>query len=403
MNRFTRIAFLPLALALLAGARAADTSTPEDPSTLRADNKQLSGELATAWKELDSAKRGMAEAQAVANKYADKIVALQKQIDELRAAPQPAPDTSKQDLAALSEKLETAQKESALAKSDLKLAQAEAASQAAEVATLRKQLDEAAAKQPAPVDATLNDKLSAAVKDAAEARAALAEAQASAASKNDELASLKKQIDDLKNAPQPAPATAPAADDDTKRQLADAQDKLSMALHSYALLQDENAQLKAQISKDDSDKAALAAQLDGAQASITSLKAQAAVAEQVDSLRTQLRQSQDEVASLAAEVQALRTRIAISGPIGAGFRPSPTRPGAVSAIAPTPLATAAPAPAPAAAPAVRTHVVIEGDTLSKISKDAYGTPSRWEDILKANKGVIKNDKSLVIGSTLTLP
>ena len=75
----------------------------------------------------------------------------------------------------------------------------------------------------------------------------------------------------------------------------------------------------------------------------------------------------------------------------------------MSAIAPTPLATAAPAPAPAAAPAVRTHVVIEGDTLSKISKDAYGTPSRWEDILKANKGVIKNDKSLVIGSTLTLP
>ena len=400
MNRFKRIAFLPLALALLAGARAADTTAPDDTTALRADNKQLSGELATAWKELDSAKRGMAEAQAVANKYADKIAALQKDIEDLRAAPKAAPDTSKQDLAALSEKLAAAQKEADLARAEAKSAKADAAAQASQVETLRKQVADAAAKQPAPLDTSLQDKLAAAVKEAAEARALLAESQASLAAKTDETATLKKQLDDLKAAPQPAPAPA-GPDEETKRQLADSQDKLSMALHSYALLQDENAQLKAQISKDDSDKAALAAQLDGAQASLTALKAQAALADQIDPLRTQLRQSQDEVAALATENQALRTRAALAGPIGAGFRPSPTRPGAVSVVAPTPIASAA--PATAAAPAARTHVVVEGDTLSKISKEAYGTSSRWDEILQANKDVIKNDKSLSIGTTLKLP
>ena len=78
-------------------------------------------------------------------------------------------------------------------------------------------------------------------------------------------------------------------EDQAKKDLADTQDKLSMSLHSYSLLQDENAQLKAQIAKDDSDKANAAAQLDAANSSIASLKVQAEIATtKVDSLRTQI-------------------------------------------------------------------------------------------------------------------
>jgi nucleoid-associated protein YgaU len=48
-------------------------------------------------------------------------------------------------------------------------------------------------------------------------------------------------------------------------------------------------------------------------------------------------------------------------------------------------------------------VVAEGDTLTKIARKFYGSSSRWEDILKANRSVLKDEKSLVVGSTLTIP
>jgi len=51
----------------------------------------------------------------------------------------------------------------------------------------------------------------------------------------------------------------------------------------------------------------------------------------------------------------------------------------------------------------RTHVVQPGDTLSSISRQYYGTPSRWEDIFAANRGVIPNANSLRVGTELRLP
>ena len=44
-------------------------------------------------------------------------------------------------------------------------------------------------------------------------------------------------------------------------------------------------------------------------------------------------------------------------------------------------------------------MVVEGDTLTKISRKYYGSSSRWEDILKANRDIVKDEKSLVVGST----
>jgi nucleoid-associated protein YgaU len=75
------------------------------------------------------------------------------------------------------------------------------------------------------------------------------------------------------------------------------------------------------------------------------------------------------------------------------------RPGQGLAVGAAPADVVA-APAP---PAARTHVVAEGDTLTKISRKYYGTSGRWEDILNANRDVVKDEKSLVVGSSLKIP
>ncbi|HEY1848696.1 MAG TPA: LysM domain-containing protein, partial [Opitutaceae bacterium] len=92
----------------------------------------------------------------------------------------------------------------------------------------------------------------------------------------------------------------------------------------------------------------------------------------------------------------LRTRLALQSTGPGSNMPVPLRPG-------QPQAVAAAQPAPPPAPEARTYVVAEGDTLTKISRKFYGTSSRWEDILKANHDVMKDEKSLVVGSTIKIP
>jgi septal ring factor EnvC (AmiA/AmiB activator) len=84
--------------------------------------------------------------------------------------------------------------------------------------------------------------------------------------------------------PAPSPPTAVPAetsDADLKQQLADAQDKLATALHSYTLLDDANTRLKAGFAP----------------------------------LQERVRQLQDQVADLAAENARLRTRLALLAPL----------------------------------------------------------------------------------------
>lgn len=103
--------------------------------------------------------------------------------------------------------------------------------------------------------------------------------------------------------PSPSPAvTAPAAAEssdvaDLQRQLADTQDKLATALHSYALLEDEDSHLKSDSPSEE--------------------------------LRTEVRQLRDQVAELSAENVQLKTRIALLGPLP-GSSGAPGRPSAQS-------------------------------------------------------------------------
>jgi nucleoid-associated protein YgaU len=217
----------------------------------------------------------------------------------------------------------------------------------------------------------LTDELASAWKESADLKAALAQAQSQA----------------------PAPAAGTAAPSDS----ADLQDKLATALRSFTVVQDQNAQLTASLDKANADNLSLSQQLDAAKSSIASLQVQAAATSQIAPLQTEVRQAQDEASQLASENAQLRTRLELQAPAPGSTKPVPTRPGQA-----TPAMTA-PAPEPAAPAPVKTYVVVEGDTLTRISKKFYGTSSRWQDILNANHSVLKDEKSLSVGSTLTIP
>lgn len=52
---------------------------------------------------------------------------------------------------------------------------------------------------------------------------------------------------------------------------------------------------------------------------------------------------------------------------------------------------------------VRHYVVVKGDTLKSIANDFFGTSDAWIDIYNANKDIIANPESLVVGQTLSIP
>jgi nucleoid-associated protein YgaU len=195
--------------------------------------------------------------------------------------------------------------------------------------------------------------------------------------------------------PPPAAASAPAVEPQDTIEA-----KMAIVLRSYTLLRDENDQLKAEKEKWAAERASLEAQLGVAKGAIP-------LADQAAGMREQLRQAQDQIAALSLENNQLKTRLALAGP-APGALPAPG-----SAVHPTEVATTPlPAPtvknekepeAPVVSPSGRTHVVVAGDTLMKISKQYYGTATRWTEIFVANPDVLKDEKSLIIGKTLRIP
>lgn len=51
----------------------------------------------------------------------------------------------------------------------------------------------------------------------------------------------------------------------------------------------------------------------------------------------------------------------------------------------------------------KSYVVQSGDTLSKISKQFYGTENRWNDIYQANRDRLSSARSLRVGQELLIP
>lgn len=171
-------------------------------------------------------------------------------------------------------------------------------------------------------------------------------------------------------------------------------------------------QLRASLATAEGERAALTARLTEMESAKTSLGNEladkSAAAAESDRLREQLRQTQQQAAATALELNQLRIRLAILAPSPSSTLSSPTRPGAVDT---TSLAAPAPEALPAAgsgtasgtAAAARSHVVQPGDTLSRIAQRYYGNGRRWNEILAANKAVIPNPDRLAIGTTLVIP
>lgn len=249
--------------------------------------------------------------------------------------------------------------------------------------------------------------------------------------------------------------TPPAADAAAKlaelaAAKAETDTKLEAALRSFTLQQAEIDHLQKSLASIDNERAELSSKLETARTEAQSLRLQAEAAgtatveantlraqliaarqtlsEQAASLdaanrgladarrtvdsatadlvatRDQLRQTQAQAAASAIEAQQLKTRLALVGNLPASTAPS--RPGSLAGIS---ISLPPPAPAPAAPPVVempatpKMHTVSAGDSLSRISKKYYGTPTRWNDILQANKDVIRNPDSLSPGTRLRIP
>jgi nucleoid-associated protein YgaU len=162
----------------------------------------------------------------------------------------------------------------------------------------------------------------------------------------------------------------------------------------------ENAALKSTATELSAAKVDLETQL-------AKLKSGTAPAAEIQTVRDQLHEAQARATALTAENAQLKSRLASASAPSNVITATPP-PSGVNAT----LVTSVPAPGPTlVAPSVhidvgssaRFHVVTGGDTLAKISTRYYGTPSRWTEILAANRDVLGENNNLVVGRTLRIP
>lgn len=133
------------------------------------------------------------------------------------------------------------------------------------------------------------------------------------------------------------------------------------------------------------------------------------------SLREQLAEAQNQAAALTEENNRLKSRLGGSGRVvsietprielGSDTPPAVATPRGTSSVNAT-LVTNVSGGASRAridAGGQRVHIVAGGDTLAKISALYYGTPTRWGDILAANKDILGETNNLVVGRSLRIP
>ncbi|MEI7799399.1 MAG: LysM peptidoglycan-binding domain-containing protein [Opitutaceae bacterium] len=205
--------------------------------------------------------------------------------------------------------------------------------------------------------------------------------------------------------PSPAPAVTPAPiapapenSSDLAPRLNEAESKLEIALSSYGLLQKEFDALTENSNKAAaaslSEKNALTAQVAVAESRIATAQAEATRANEalaslqrasaqyasdLATARALIRQLQGTNTIIVTENYQLKTRLA-------GI--------ANSAVSLTP---------PATSPGEKSHLVVAGDSLARISQRYYGTANRWQDIYLANPDKIGLDGVLRLGTQLRIP
>jgi len=259
------------------------------------------------------------------------------------------------------------------------------------------------------------------------------------------LADTKRQLSEKETAllsathaaPPPVAAVAPETDvSDLKKRLAETEDRLATALRGYALLEKDRDALQAKSGQASeaqaADKNSLTAQVATLTAQVQQLQVAAAAQATAEHAASSLITEKEALAARLAEMegranaaQAEATRMgeslaALQRSTGqAASEAAATRAltqqlqGTNAVLAQenyqlkTMLArtTGSPAPVavPVSSPAGRTHVVVSGDSLSKISQRYYGTASRWQEIYNANTGKLGPNGVLRVGTELRIP
>lgn len=254
-----------------AGSSASDASAATaQVAALRAEAADLRQQVETANKATDEANRQLATLSADLGAARVQLVRDQSQNEQLAAAANatPAPAGSTQ--------FDALTRELAATKTNLSEAQAAAAKA------------DALTEQVTDLQANL-DRATAAQRDAEDRTAALAT----------ELTGLQARLSDTEAQLVAVPA-APAGDDSVT---ADLRAKLSTALRSYTLLQDENERLKSAASQRATEVATLQEKLAGAQASAAGAQSEA---ESVATLQAELDTVRRSYTQLQEEADALR-------------------------------------------------------------------------------------------------
>ena len=387
------------------------TETTRELAALRANYAKLQTERAQA-PNANPAEIADLKSQlgATEEKLADSLhnyTQLQEEIGHLRTEV----DHTRTENLALTEKVkvvtaENEQAQAALAQlnTDLLAQKAERTRVAQDAATLRTQLDSANTRLSALAQqrtAPAGEARALAAPDAGDLPAQLEELRKKVWSLESERTNLQQQL-----AAAEAAAKTPGLAETKAR--AETEAKLAAALDSAKMLRDENDHLKSSAAEFTKSKADLEAELAKAKSAVP-------LAAQAQTLRDQLLQTQAQAAALVEENSRLKARLAVGGTApgpGASAAPAPTTVTTVPASGVTAtfvtnssgqVSNVRPAATRPGAQALRFHIVAAGDTLSKISNTYYGTPTRWAEILVANRDVLGEDNNLVIGRTLRIP
>lgn len=399
----------------LTAAKSAETSNASQVAAEKARADEANTRLATLVTGVDKLgeEKAALENRLAAATKTEADLRQQLAVAQKAATPPPPSDTASK-LADTETKLSESVRQNSLLKAENELLKNTSADQArlnAEVQTLRQEkvgLEAKVAQMQPPANgsapaadpaelasrlAQTESKLATALRSYSLLQAETDRLKSASAGQGDKNAELETLRQDKAALEARIAAVPPDQSHHIAAQLADVQDKLSTTLRSYTLLQRENDQLKADASRASSSAHESAAKSAGESAT------------QLSALYDELRQTQAQATALAAENSQLKTRLALVGPPPGSTLSAPSRPGSAQAtaattVSPNPAAETATAPA---APGPRTHVVVLGDSLGKISRIYYGTPSRWEEILRANPDVIKNENVLTVGTTLRIP
>jgi nucleoid-associated protein YgaU len=199
------------------------------------------------------------------------------------------------------------------------------------------------------------------------------------------------------------------------------EEKLAATLRDYTQLQEENARLRADVTRTRDENTALAAQLKTAAAQTA--QAQSALAQ----LNLELLAQKEARVRAEQQTAAARAQLAVVLAKSGDAKPTLTdaretsATGAEVIAAPIRLANAPASDAPptaelrtkpsrvnqpaagAGAPPGRKHTVAAGDTLETLAQKYYGDPARWTRLYSANFDQLSGGRPLQAGMVLEIP